>query len=266
MKMKGIEKLRSLFRDRKEPLLSIFFTAGFPSLESTTEAYLSLKEAGVHFVEIGFPFSDPIADGSTIQQSSERAIKNGMNLEVLFGQLREIKDQITMPVILMGYLNPVLRYGKERFIDTCEEIGVSGLILPDLPVYEYLSEWKESLDEKGISLIFLVTPQTTEDRIRKIDEISNTFIYAVSSQAVTGGSSSTVSSHEQEAYFKKLADLRLNTPVMVGFGIHDKASFDSATKYLDGAIIGSAFLRNIEDGREIDLQVKKFIQAVKGVS
>jgi tryptophan synthase alpha chain len=264
--MKGIEKLRSLFKEKKEPLLSIFFTAGFPSLESTKEVYLSLKESGAHFVEIGFPFSDPIADGSTIQQSSERAIKNGMNLEVLFGQLREIKDQMTMPVILMGYLNPVLRYGKERFLDACEEIGVSGLILPDLPMYEYLSEWKESLDEKGISLVFLVTPQTTEERIRQIDEISSSFIYAVSSQAVTGGSSSEESSHVQEAYFKKLADLKLNTPIVVGFGIHDKASFDSATKYLDGAIIGSAFLRMIEDSRDLDSHIKSFVKVVKAVS
>ncbi len=255
--------LQEVIRKKETPLLSIFFTAGFPKPESTAEIYLALQDSGVDFVEIGFPFSDPIADGSTIQKTSEQAIKNGMNLEVLFSELRSIKDQISMPIILMGYLNPVLAYGVERFISDCKEVGVQGLILPDLPIDEYDAEWKENLEANGISLIFLVTPQTGDERIREIDKRSTAFIYAVSSQAVTGGSSTASLKSVQESYFMRLKNLNLSHPVIAGFGIHDRESFEFATRYLDGAIIGSAFLRAIENTEDMKSTIREFIKALK---
>lgn len=257
-------KLRSVFENKSKPYLSIFFTAGFPELQSTNEIYLSLAGAEVDFVEIGFPFSDPIADGGTIQKSSEKAIDNGMNLELLFENLLKIKDKLTTPIILMGYLNPALRLGRERFLEHCYKAGVSGLILPDLPLFEYEKEWKEDLDKYGISLIFLVTPQTPEERIRKIDSLSTTFIYAVSSQSVTGGvNSDSEADVKKEAYFKRLSDMKLDHPVIAGFGIHDKQTFGSAVKYLDGAIIGSAFIRLLEEKGCSDSDIKDFVKRIR---
>lgn len=260
--------LTKVLGNKEKALLSVFFTAGFPAKESTTDIYLELQAAGVDFVEIGFPFSDPIADGSTIQKTSEQAIRNGMNLEVLFEQLKSIKSDIRMPIVLMGYLNPVLKYGVERFISDCGEVGVSGLILPDLPLSEYEKEWKQRLSEKSISLIFLITPQTSEERIKEIDSSSTSFIYAVSSHAVTGGTTtdSRIDEHSrtlQEAYFKKLSSLGLSHPVIVGFGIHDKESFDFATKHLQGGIIGSEFLRTIGGSDDISKSISDFVIKIR---
>lgn len=260
-------KLKEIFTDNSKPKLSIFYTAGFPELKSTESLYLSLQESGVDFVEIGFPFSDPIADGSTIQKTSEVAIKNGMSLEVLFSQLTNFKDRINMPIILMGYLNPVVRYGVERFISDCKSVNVSGLILPDLPMYEYETTWKEKLEANNISLIFLITPQTEEDRIRQIDNLTTSFIYAVSSNAVTGDTNSNLDLKEkQETFYKKIKSLNLKNPVIVGFGIKDKESFQLANKHLSGAIIGSEFLRRIENlsDSNFDTLVKEFVLEVRG--
>jgi tryptophan synthase alpha chain len=260
--MKQRISLQEVVQNKETPLCSIFFTAGYPKLESTPDIYLALQEAGVDFVEIGFPFSDPIADGSTIQKTSEQAIRNGMNLEVLFSQLRGIREQISMPIILMGYLNPVLRYGIERFVSDCSDAGVQGLILPDLPLSEYERDWKDLLSEKGISAVFLVTPQTSEERIREIDALSTSFIYAVSSQAVTGGTADSSSREFQEAYFKRLAGMKLLHPVVVGFGIHDKDSFDFASKHLQGGIIGSEFLRVIGTAADLESTIQSFITKI----
>jgi tryptophan synthase alpha chain len=260
-------KLKEIFTNNSKPKLSIFYTAGFPELKNTESLYLSLQESEVDFVEIGFPFSDPIADGSTIQKTSEIAIKNGMSLEVLFSQLRNFKDKINMPIILMGYLNPVVRYGVERFISDCKSVNVSGLILPDLPMYEYENTWKEKLEANDISLIFLITPQTEEDRIKEIDNLTTSFIYAVSSNAVTGDISSNLDLKEkQETFYKKLKSLNLKNPVIVGFGIKDKESFELASKHLSGAIIGSEFLRRIENVSDsnLDTVVKEFVLGVRG--
>lgn len=258
-----LKSLQKVFEEKKESLLSIFFTAGFPKKDSTTEICLALNEAGVDFIEVGFPFSDPIADGLTIQQSSEKAIKNGMNLSVLFSQLKEIKPKLSLPVLLMGYLNPVMQFGMERFLDECVESGVSALILPDLPLIEYKNVWSKELSKRGLGLVFLVTPQTTEERIREIDELSTSFIYAVSSQAVTGAAGNQDIQSSQDAYFKRLKDLNLNSPVIVGFGIHDKKSFERASLSTRGAIIGSAFLRAIENAENVKKATLDFVRGIR---
>lgn len=235
--------------DSDKKLLSVFTTAGYPKIDSAKEVLLDLEKAGVDFVELGFPFSDPVADGETIQQTSDIAIKNGMNLNVLFSQLAEFRDKVNMPIVIMGYLNPIVQFGVEKFFEACSEYGVDGLIVPDLPLSEYKQIWKPELEKRKMSFIFLVTPQTSDERVKELDAESDSFIYAVSSQAVTGGAAATKNSPEE--YYKRLVNLDLRHPVVVGFGISDKSSYDLATKHLRGAIIGSAFLRAIGNGTSI---------------
>jgi len=250
------KRLERVFKQDKK-LLSLFTTAGYPELNSTKEVVTSLDSAGVDFIELGFPFSDPVADGATIQQTSDIAIKNGMNLQVLFSQLAEYRAEVKLPIILMGYLNPIVQFGVENFFEACTKNGVDGLIIPDLPFSEYKRIWKPELEKRGLSFVFLITPQTSDERIRELDKESDSFIYAVSSQAVTGG---TVSSNiSPEGYYKRLLDLKLDHPVVVGFGISDKASFDLATKYHKGAIIGSAFLRALGAGGDVG----EFVREIK---
>ncbi|NIK92309.1 tryptophan synthase subunit alpha [Mangrovimonas sp. CR14] len=232
-----------LMEDKK--LLSIYFTAGYPHLNDTVNIIKDLEQAGVDFIEIGLPFSDPLADGPTIQESSTQALKNGMTTEVLFEQLKDIRKSVSIPLILMGYFNPMLQYGIEKFCQKCSEIGIDGLIIPDLPVDVYHEQYQAIFEAHGLTNIFLITPQTSEERIRYIDSISNGFIYMVSSASTTGSQSGF--GEEQQAYFKRIADMNLNNPQIIGFGINNKETFQTATQFAKGAIIGSAFIKHVTD-------------------
>ena len=211
-------------------------------------------------MEIGFPYSDPVADGPVIQASSKQALDNGMTLEVLFDQLKDLRKQVNIPILLMGYVNVMLQYGVEAFCKKCQEVGVDGCIIPDLPMYEYEEMYKDVFENNGLSNIFLVTPQTSEERIRKIDGLSNAFIYLVSSSATTGNNLSV--SGTASAYFERISKMNLRTPVMIGFGISDKATYEAACNFASGAIIGSAFVKAL-DGNGLDQSIQQFMQQFK---
>ncbi|MBT4826910.1 MAG: tryptophan synthase subunit alpha [Flavobacteriaceae bacterium] len=229
---------------KNEKLLSIYFSAGHPELEDTVPILRALQDIGVDMVEIGLPFSDPLADGPTIQESSTRALRNGMSTEMLFNQLENIRDSIHIPLVLMGYFNPMMQYGIERFCQKCQAIGIDGLIIPDLPVDLYHQRYKVLFDQYNLHNMFLITPQTPEERIRYIDSVSSGFIYMVSSASVTGAQSSF--GNTQEAYFRRIAAMQLQTPLVVGFGISNAETFRAATRFSRGAIIGSAFIQFLE--------------------
>lgn len=252
------KSISELFNTDKK-LVSIYFTAGFPQLHDTVGIIENLEKSGVDLIEIGLPFSDPLADGPTIQESSTKALRNGMTTELLFEQLSDIRQRVNIPLIIMGYFNPVMQYGVEAFCQKCEDIGIDALILPDLPLREYQLHYKEIFNRHGLDLIYLITPQTPEERIRAIDEMSNSFIYMVSSSSTTGAK--TGFSEENQEYFKRIADMKLKNPTLVGFGISDKNSFDQATAHSQGAIIGSAFIKHIET-QGID-QISSFVQNLK---
>ena len=232
---------QKLKEDKK--LLSIYFTAGFPSLNDTVTIIQDLEKSKVDLIEIGLPFSDPLADGPTIQASSTQALKNGMTTEILFNQLKDIRTTVSIPLIIMGYFNPILQYGVEAFCKKCQEVGIDGLIIPDLPVDVYNEQYKTLFESHGLINIFLITPQTSLDRIRFIDSISNGFIYMVSSASVTGSQSGF--GDVQTQYFKRVANMKLNNPQIVGFGIHNHETFAQATTYAKGAIIGSSFIKHL---------------------
>jgi len=232
---------QKLQEDKK--LLSIYFTAGYPNIDDTVNIIQNLEKNGVDMIEIGLPFSDPLADGPTIQASSTQALKNGMTTEMLFDQLKDVRKSVTIPLIIMGYFNPMLQYGVEAFCKKCQEIGIDGLIIPDLPVDVYHEEYKATFDKYGLINVFLITPQTSEERIRYIDSISNGFIYMVSSASTTGAK--TGFGDEQTAYFERIANMKLKNPQIVGFGISNNETFTQATKYAKGAIIGSAFVKHV---------------------
>ena len=224
-------------------LLSIYFTAGYPNLDDTVPILKALQDSGVDMVEIGLPFSDPLADGPTIQESSTAALKNGMHTELLFEQLKDIREHIHIPLILMGYFNPMLQYGVEDFCKKCAEIGIDGIIMPDLPLDVYQEEYEAIFKQHGLINIFLITPQTSEERIRAIDRASEGFIYMVSSASTTGAK--TGFGETQNLYFERIAALGLSSPQIVGFGISNADTFKAATVKAKGAIIGSAFIKNI---------------------
>ena len=226
-------------------LLSIYFTAGYPGLDDTLDIIVKLQDSGVDMVEIGLPFSDPLADGPTIQDSSTIAIKNGMNTKVLFDQLQGIRDKVSIPLIIMGYFNPILQYGVEDFCIKCNEIGIDGLIIPDLPIDYYEENYKSIFEQNQLYNMFLIAPQTTNERIRKIDSISNGFIYMVSSSSITG--SKNLFSNEQINYFDRIEKMKLKTPRIIGFGVGNKETFDATLDYSKGAIIGSAFIKNLHE-------------------
>ena len=225
--------------------LSIYFTAGYPEKEDTTKVLQQLQDSGVDLVEIGLPFSDPLADGPTIQDSSTTALKNGMSTQLLFDQLKDIRKSIHIPLIVMGYFNPMLQYGVDAFLKECAQIGIDGIIMPDLPLAEYKQHYAAMYEKYGIKNIFLITPQTSDARIREIDKASDSFIYLVSTASVTGSKSGF--GPEQEAYFERIANMKLKNPLVVGFGIHDAHTFTQATKHTSGAIIGSAFIKTITE-------------------
>lgn len=226
-------------------VLSIYFTAGYPEKEDTTKVLQQLQDSGVDLVEIGLPFSDPLADGPTIQDSSTTALKNGMSTQLLFDQLKDIRKSIHIPLIVMGYFNPMLQYGVDAFLKECAQIGIDGIIMPDLPLAEYKQHYAAMYEKYGIKNIFLITPQTSDARIREIDKASDSFIYLVSTTSVTGSKSGF--GPEQEAYFERIANMKLKNPLVVGFGIHDAHTFTQATKHTSGAIIGSAFIKTITE-------------------
>ena len=252
-----MSRLDELFARKKEPILNIYCTAGYPRKESTVPVLRALQESGADMVELGMPYSDPLADGPVIQASSGVAIANGMTLSLLFQQLSGFRTKIHLPVVLMGYMNPVLQYGFEKFCADAAAVGVDGLILPDLPEFEYETEYGAIIKKHGLDLIFLVTPETTETRIRKLDQLSNGFLYAVSSSTTTG-TEKDMSSVSQ--YLKKLQEMKLRNPILVGFGIRDKSDFDAASQYSRGAIIGSAFVKALENSKEEELSVKQFFK------
>ncbi|WP_264530978.1 tryptophan synthase subunit alpha [Flavobacterium sp. N502540] len=234
---------QKLQEDKK--ILSIYFSAGYPNLNDTVPIIQDLEKNGVDLIEIGLPFSDPLADGPTIQASSTQALHNGMTTQILFDQLKNIRESVKIPLIIMGYFNPMLQYGIEDFCKKCAEIGIDGLIIPDLPVDVYAAEYKVIFEKYGLINVFLITPQTSEERIRFIDSVSNGFIYMVSSASVTGSQAGF--GNTQENYFERIAQMDLKNPQIVGFGISNKETFNQATKYAKGAIIGSAFIKHLSE-------------------
>ena len=255
-----MNRLNELFQNKKEPVLSIYFTAGYPNLNSTLDIAEAIEKAGVDFMEIGFPYSDPLADGPVIQNSSQKALQNGMNLKILFEQLKDLRKRVSIPVLLMGYVNPVLQYGVENFCNSCSEVGVDGVIVPDLPMVEYETLYRDNFLDNKLSNIFLVTPQTSEERVRKIDELSNGFIYLLSSSSTTGKNLRV--SDEAEAYFSRIAEMKLKNPTMIGFGISDAKSFNKAAEYTRGAIVGSAFVKFLDTENAME-RIPEFIQSIR---
>ena len=255
-----MNRINKLFKDKKDKILSIYFTAGYPNLNDTTEIIKTLDECGVDLIEIGMPFSDPIADGPVIQDSSNVAIDNGMNLNLLFKQLEEIRNITDIPIVLMGYVNPVYQLGYEKFIKNILKCDLDGLILPDLPLDDYINEFKPVFDKENLSFIPLITPNTSEERIRQIDNNSNGFIYMVSSSSTTGKKSTF--DNKQIDYFKKIRSLSLKNPTVIGFGISDKESFMQACKYSNGAIIGSKFIQSLSKSN-IKKSIRSFVYSIR---
>ena len=257
-----MDRIKQAFAS-KHNLLNMYYTAGYPGLHDTMPLAKALVGAGSDILEIGMPFSDPLADGPVIQRSSSAALANGMNLPVLFGQLQELRAAVPdTPVLLMGYLNPVLQFGVEAFLQKAAEVGVDGLILPDLPLDEYEEMYHPLFQKYGLKAAFLITPQTSEARIRRLDALSEAFLYLVSGPGTTGGT--TLPDVEaQKEYFERIAAMNLKTPRLIGFGIADKTGFDRACGHADGAIIGSALIRALEDTNDAPASAARFVQAIK---
>ncbi|MFH6768125.1 tryptophan synthase subunit alpha [Gaetbulibacter aquiaggeris] len=253
-----MNRIKQKLQENKK-LLSIYFTAGYPSLNDTSAIIQNLEANGVDMIEIGLPFSDPLADGPTIQASSTQALKNGMTTEILFNQLKNIRKTVEIPLIIMGYFNPMLQYGVEAFCKKCHELGIDGLIIPDLPVDVYKEDYQETFEKYGLINVFLITPQTSNERIHFIDSISNGFIYMVSSSSVTGSQSGF--GDNQKHYFERISNMNLKNPQIVGFGINNNASFNQATKYAKGAIIGSAFIKFLTNHSVSEID--KFIKSIR---
>ena len=251
-------RINHLFETKKENILSVYFTAGFPNLNDTVEIIQQLEKNGVDLIEIGMPFSDPTADGPTIQHTSEVALKNGMRLELLFEQLKNIRQTVKIPLILMGYLNPVYQFGVERFCAKCAEVGVDGTILPDLPLDEFEQEYKTIFTQNNLHNILLITPQTSESRIRQIDEASSGFIYMVSSSSTTGAGKKV--EDFQQSYFERIQNMNLKNPRLIGFGISDYATFNNACKFASGAIVGSAFVKSFSTEIKLEDSISRFVK------
>jgi tryptophan synthase alpha chain len=251
-----MSRLKQLFDRKRSKVLGVYYTAGFPELNSTMELMQALQDNAVDMIELGMPYSDPLADGPVIQASGSKALQNGMSIARLFDQLREMRASISIPVLLMGYLNPILQYGFEKFCEAAATAGVDGLILPDLPIYEFETEYGPIIKKHGLDFVFLVTPETSGERIKKVDALSTGFLYAVSSSSTTGGSQNLAN---QQDYFRRLSTLGLINPVVVGFGVRDKASFEAACQHSNGAIIGTAFIRAIDQAPDIRKATKEFI-------
>ena len=253
--------IRETIINRKGKILNVYFTAGHPNLNDTEKIIGCLEKAGVDLIELGMPYSDPLADGLTIQRSSEQALKNGMSLKLLFKQISAARKQYKIPIILMGYYNQLLQYGIEKFLDTACESGVNGMIIPDLPMAIYEKKYQSLFDKYGLSISFLISPMTSDDRIRQADRLSSAFIYVVSQSSITG-KSNDISEH-QKLYFEKIQSMNLKSPQLIGFGIHDKQSFDTACTYAHGAIVGSAFIRALNEDGSIEHKIQSFITRIR---
>jgi tryptophan synthase alpha chain len=236
--------IKKVILEKGARVLNVYFTAGYPDLESTGKVILSLQAAGVDLIELGMPYSDPLADGLAIQKSSDQALRNGMNLDILFDQLKEIKSKVAVPLILMGYFNQMLQYGVNKFLDKAKESGVSGFIIPDMPMDEYEIKYQELFSSMDFSMSFLISPMTSDERIRQADRLSSGFVYVVSQSSITGKTSDI--SQQQINYFNRIKEMKLESPTLIGFGIHDKETFENACKYSNGAIVGSSFIRAID--------------------
>ena len=258
MKVKIENRIDTLFRSKKKNILSIFFTAGYPRLDDTSEIISLLEKEGADMVEIGIPFSDPTADGPIIQLSSDLALKNGMSLNLLFSQLEKIREKVTIPLLLMGYVNPVYQFGFEEFCLKCSETGIDGVILPDLPPEEYLENYQSCFEKNNIHNILLITPQTTDERVKEIDRISTGFIYMVSSASTTGSGVTTETS--QTVYFERIQKLGLENPRLIGFNISNRETFENACRYASGAIIGSAFVKSMKPEIPVEISVPGFFR------
>lgn len=256
-----MSRLDKLFSEKGKDVLSVFYTAGFPKLNDTVAIAKNLEKAGADIIEIGIPFSDPVADGPTIQASNKVALDNGMNVKLLLQQLKEIRKEVKVPIILMGYLNPVLQYGVEKFCKDAAANGVDGLILPDLPLDEFNTEYKDLTKSLGLDIIFLISPTTSEERIRTIDELSTGFVYAVSSSSTTGAKKAF--SPDQESYFQKLKAMKLKNPFLIGFGISDQQTFSKACESAEGAIVGSAFINLLKESNNFENDITSFVKSLK---
>jgi tryptophan synthase alpha chain len=256
-----MNKINALFQESKEKILSIYFCAGAPTLNGTGDVILALQRKGIQMIEIGIPFSDPMADGPVIQAAATKALKNGMTLRLLFSQLREIKEEVNIPLIMMGYLNPIMQYGFEAFCQSCVECGVSGVIIPDLPFKDYMEEYKPIADKYDIRIIMLITPETEEARIHFIDENTDGFIYMVSSASTTGAQKEF--DEKKQKYFNYVNGLNLRNPRMIGFGISNKQTLESAQNNAAGAIIGSKFVTLLDEAKNPDEAVDRLLEALK---
>ena len=256
-----MSNLELVFKEKPKRILNVYCTAGYPALDSTMKVMASLQKNGADIIELGMPYSDPLADGEVIQVSSMKALANGMNIAVLFDQIKDMRKSISIPVILMGYMNPILQYGFEAFCKKAKEVGIDGLILPDLPLFEFEDSYGKIITENNLDFIFLVTPETPEQRVKKLDSLSNGFLYAVSSSATTGKDKDF---NVVSQYLQKLQAMRLKNPILVGFGIKDKATFDAATVHTQGAIIGSAYIQVLSKGGDIETSTSQFLNSVLG--
>lgn len=256
-----MNRISKLFKNKQNNILSVYFTAGYPELNNTLEIIDELAKAGVDMIEIGMPFSDPVADGPVIQRSSEKALENGMTLSLLFNQLAAVREKTDIPLILMGYFNPVFRFGVEKFLVKCRETGIDGTIIPDLPIEEYIRSYETVFSKNDIHNIFLVTPQSSDERVQYLDNISKGFLYVVSTSATTGGKKSF--DWVSLDYFKKLDKLDLKSPRLVGFGISDKTTCDQASEYSNGVIIGSAFIRILDEKGSLNEKIHRFVKMIR---
>jgi tryptophan synthase alpha chain len=254
-----MSRLKELFARKRSEVLGVYYTAGFPQLNSTIELMQALEENGADMIELGMPYSDPLADGPVIQASGSKALENGMSIARLFEQLAGMRAAVRIPVLLMGYLNPILQYGFDKFCAAAAAAGVDGLILPDLPIYEFETEYGPTIRRHGLDFVFLLTPETSDERIKKVDALSTGFLYAVSSSSTTGGTQNLA---DQQAYFLRLAQLNLTNPIVVGFGVRDKASFEAACRHTNGAIIGTAYIRALEEAKDIRKATKEFLHSI----
>lgn len=254
-----MSRLKKTFKDKKSNVLNVYCTAGYPELNSTLTIMKALQANGSNIIELGMPYSDPLADGPIIQHSGSVALANGMTIAKLFEQLKDFRKEVTIPVILMGYMNPVLQYGFEKFCADAAAVGIDGLILPDLPEYEFETEYGAILKKNNLDFIFLVTPETSDERIKKLDSLSSGFLYAVSSSSTTGSEKKSVNPEE---YLKKLKNLNLQNPVLVGFGISNKQSFEAVCQFADGAIIGSAYIKALENSTDVNEATKSFLSSI----
>jgi tryptophan synthase alpha chain len=253
-------RINTLFENKKQNILSLYFTAGFPNLDDTLSILKSLEESDVDLIEIGFPYSDPLADGPVIQESSGKAIENGMTLKLLFEQLKSLRTITQKPVILMGYLNVVLQFGESQFIEKCAQVGIDGIILPDMPLHYFQTNFKELCAKNKVSTILLITPETSNERIVEIDQNASGFIYLVASNSITGGTNSNAL---QTDYYQRIQDMNLANPHLIGFGIHDKTSFDTVSKFSSGAIIGTAFIKYLKNKGVSKASIKAFVDEFK---